>query len=57
MAQQSLNFSLEKEKLRHELYTLLSQGINKNGESNHTPLEHEALYYGDTLCERGGLYY
>lgn len=57
LAQQSLNLTVEKDKLRRELYTLLSQGRNKDGESNHSLFEQEVLSCGDIFCERGGLYY
>lgn len=57
MAQQGLKPILEKDKLRHELYALLSEGLSENGESNHNLSGYDILSYGEQVCERTGLYY
>ncbi|MBQ1393386.1 MAG: hypothetical protein IIY81_07615 [Lachnospiraceae bacterium] len=45
----------EKDKLRQELFILLSEGIDKDGKSN--PMGMEVLYCNNPACERTGLYY
>lgn len=57
LAQRGLNLTLEKEELRCELYSLLSQGVKQDGESNNNLMECDVLSYGGTVCERTGLYY
>lgn len=57
MTQKGRSSKLEKDELRHELYVLLSEGNNKDGESKCSLIGSEVLYYGDTTCERAGLYY
>ena len=57
MAQQTLDFCPEKEKLRHELYDLLHEGLNKEGDSNYNLVTQDVIFYGGSMCERAGLYY
>ena len=57
MAQQILDPCSEKEQLRHELYDLLHEGLNKEGDSNYNLVMQDAVVYGGSMCERTGLYY
>jgi len=57
MTQKGRTSKLEKDELRQQLYVLLSEGNNKDGEGKCSPIGSEVLYYGDTACERAGLYY
>lgn len=57
MTQKGRTSKLEKDELRQQLYVLLSEGNNKDGEGKYSPIGSEVLYYGDTACERAGLYY
>ena len=57
LAQRGLNLTLEKEELRCELYSLLSQTVKQDGESNRNLMAYDVLSYGGTVCERDGLYY
>lgn len=57
MTQKGRTSKLEKDELRQQLYVLLSEGNNKDGEGKCNPIGSEVLYYGDTACERAGLYY
>lgn len=62
MAQYRLNSKNKDKQLRHELYTLLQEGLIKNGDSNHSRLNsgnHELLLCVNdmNLNERVGLYY
>ena len=48
--------------LRHELYALLQEGLNKTGDSNHSHFNQEnqelLVYSNDlSMSERVGLYY
>lgn len=55
--------SIGKDKqLRHELYALLQEGLNKTGDSNHSHFNQEnqelLVYANDlSISERVGLYY
>ncbi|MBQ3600837.1 MAG: hypothetical protein II992_06495 [Lachnospiraceae bacterium] len=57
MTQQILDSCSEKEQLRHELYDLLHEGLNKEGDSNYNLVMQDAIVYCDSMCERTGLYY
>ena len=57
MTQQILDSCSEKERLRHELYDLLHEGLNKEGDSNYNLVMQDAIVYCDSMCERTGLYY
>lgn len=60
MTQHRLNSANKDKQLRHELYALLQEGLNKNGDSNHSHLNQanqEMSFYANDLSERVGLYY
>ena len=57
MAQQGLVQNMEQDKLRRELFKLLSQGVNKEGDGECNLIQHEMVSFGDATCERVGLYY
>lgn len=62
MAQYRLNSANKDKQLRHELYTLLQEGLIKSGDGNHSHLIQEkqelSLCVNDiSLSERVGLYY
>ncbi|MCI8408223.1 MAG: hypothetical protein HFJ09_02985 [Lachnospiraceae bacterium] len=62
MAQYRLNSTNKDKQLRHELYTLLQEGLNKNGDSNYSHVNQgnqELSLCGNdiNLNERVGLYY
>lgn len=62
MAQYRLNSVNKDKRLRHELYTLLQEGLTKNGDGNHSHLgqgnQELSLYGSDrNLNGRVGLYY
>ena len=47
----------KKDDLRKQLCLLLSESNNKDGDGKNSLLGSEVLFYGDTTCERAGLYY
>ena len=57
MSQKGRTSTREKDNLRVELYKLLSEGVNKDGEGNSNLIGRDVMYYGDAICEREGLYY
>lgn len=58
MTQHRSDSVMKKDKqLRHELYALLQEGLNKNGDSNHSHLNQELVIDTNDLIERVGLYY
>ena len=57
MTQKRRTSALEKEQVRRELYVLLSEGLNIDGDDDSSLFGSEVLYYGEAVCERAGLYY
>lgn len=57
MIQHGLDSAKKNKQLRHELYTLLQEGQNKNGDSNRSHLNQTLWVCTDNLSERVGLYY
>lgn len=46
----------EKEKVRHELYALLSEGLNGFGEGMRNSYEEKFLYSEEVSCKAMGLF-
>ena len=57
MVQKGMQTCKEKDKLRHELFILLSEGIDKEGEGKNNLNGSDVLYFNNTAGERTGLYY
>lgn len=57
MTQKGGASKMEKDDLRQQLCLLLSESNNKDGDGKNSLLGSEVLFYGDTTCERAGLYY
>lgn len=57
MSQEVGTLAGEQDNLRVELYKLLSEGINKDGEGNSNLIGREIFHFSDISCERTGLYY